>query len=226
MSTAAAYQQVSVLSSLPEDNLNHECQKYVPHSWKPQQCRECGGSWNLHRNITTEQVASAIYCTAENEATEVLPNQVYLGGMKSAINRKFLEEHNITAILTCATGLEAFFPRFGEEIREIRRELGAENVLSLQLLDWEYQDITRSARRAVVFIDDVLSRGGRVIVHCAQGKSRSAAIIIAYLILRRAMSFDDALNFVQSRRPIVQPNPGFVCQLRAMSQLHRNSIEC
>jgi len=169
----------------------------------------------LHSNITATQVATAICSTTENEANEIIPG-IYLGGFKSAINRKFLKDHNITAILTCAMNLEGFFPKFGKEISEIRRELGTENTLTLQLVDSETQDIIPSSRLGVVFIDDTLRRGGRVVVHCARGISRSAAIVVAYLILRRAMSFDDALLFVQSRRPIAQPNRGFVSQLKLL----------
>jgi len=53
----------------------------------------------------------------------------------------------------------------------------------------------------------------RVLVHCFRGSSRSGAVVIAYVMRRRRMTFVEALRFVQSRRSIVNPNPGFVQQL-------------
>ena len=49
-----------------------------------------------------------------------------------------------------------------------------------------------------------------IFVHCNGGISRSATIVIAYLMLFEDLSFDDALDFVQSKRACVSPNDGFV----------------
>lgn len=46
------------------------------------------------------------------------------------------------------------------------------------------------------------------------GMSRSATIVIAYLMKTRGMSFQDALALVKARRPIVRPNEKFVKQLK------------
>jgi protein-tyrosine phosphatase len=50
---------------------------------------------------------------------------------------------------------------------------------------------------------------GNVFVHCYAGISRSASIIIAYLILKKNYTYEDAYNLVKSKRPIIHPNPGF-----------------
>jgi len=47
-------------------------------------------------------------------------------------------------------------------------------------------------------------------VHCVAGVSRSATIVIAYLVARERMWLRDAFRFVQSRRRIIRPNPGFM----------------
>lgn len=81
---------------------------------------------------------------------------------------------------------------------------------------------------------------GGVFVHCMAGKSRSAAVVIAYLLWRHPNRFDPgtahspspspsatgrprketakdavraALAFVRRSRPMVEPNPGFMEQL-------------
>ena len=54
-----------------------------------------------------------------------------------------------------------------------------------------------------------------MLVHCKVGKSRSASIVITYLMNRFGLNFDSALNFVVSKRPIVNPNRGFAEQIAA-----------
>jgi len=55
---------------------------------------------------------------------------------------------------------------------------------------------------------------GRVLVHCAQGVSRSASILIGYLMWKERLSFATALAHLQEARPCVQPNQGFSLQLQ------------
>lgn len=50
-------------------------------------------------------------------------------------------------------------------------------------------------------------------VHCALGRSRSASIVISYLIKRNNMTLKDAFFHVTSRRREVSPNSGFFKQL-------------
>lgn len=57
-------------------------------------------------------------------------------------------------------------------------------------------------------------------MHCAQGVSRSASILIGYLMAREQLSYEDALAQLQAVRPQVQPNAGFALQLQ---EFGRNS---
>lgn len=54
---------------------------------------------------------------------------------------------------------------------------------------------------------------GRVLVHCMQGVSRSASLVVAYVMTSKGLSLADALATVQAARPVVLPNPGFLRQL-------------
>ena len=58
-------------------------------------------------------------------------------------------------------------------------------------------------------------RRGAVLVHCAAGVSRSATLVLAYLMRRMGWQYLQAFGFVQQRRPYIRPNPGFVLQLQA-----------
>ncbi|KAF7359896.1 Phosphatases II [Mycena venus] len=64
------------------------------------------------------------------------------------------------------------------------------------------------------YIRTSLARGDNVLVHCQQGVSRSASIVIAYLIREHSMTYDTAFDLVKRQRQCIKPNPGFVKTLR------------
>lgn len=49
------------------------------------------------------------------------------------------------------------------------------------------------------------------------GVSRSATIVIAYIMNKYKLSYDAALQRVKSKRRFVMPNPGFINQLKLFS---------
>ena len=51
-------------------------------------------------------------------------------------------------------------------------------------------------------------------VHCEMGISRSATIVIAYLMNKRKMTLFDAYRYVLERRPVIRPNSSFMKQLK------------
>jgi hypothetical protein len=61
---------------------------------------------------------------------------------------------------------------------------------------------------------------GCVLVHCAQGMSRSGTICIGYLMWRERLSRETALAHVQQARPVVDPNEGFDLQLREFERMN------
>ena len=54
---------------------------------------------------------------------------------------------------------------------------------------------------------------GTVYVHCQHGVSRSSTIVIAYIMWRQRLTYDEALDLVRTARPTVNPNIGFACAL-------------
>lgn len=59
----------------------------------------------------------------------------------------------------------------------------------------------------------ITKRNAHVLVHCLAGVSRSATIVIAYLMKYRKMPLKAAFNFCYDLRPVIRPNNGFMVQL-------------
>ncbi|PSN30522.1 hypothetical protein C0J52_24114 [Blattella germanica] len=55
---------------------------------------------------------------------------------------------------------------------------------------------------------------GVVLVHCYFGVSRSATIVIAYMMKKYELTYEEAFERVKSKRRFVGPNPGFISQLQ------------
>ncbi|CAG9323764.1 unnamed protein product [Blepharisma stoltei] len=78
-------------------------------------------------------------------------------------------------------------------------------------------DISRHIPDALRFIADAIKANQKVFVHCDAGASRSGSIVIAYLMGRLGISFDEGLKLARKGRACVWPNPGFVSQLKQLS---------
>ncbi|XP_024536851.1 dual specificity protein phosphatase 1B [Selaginella moellendorffii] len=66
---------------------------------------------------------------------------------------------------------------------------------------------------ALKFIDEGVNKG-IVLVHCGGGISRSASVVIAYLMWKEKLSASEALASLRKCSPTVKPNSGFMKQLQ------------
>eukprot|EP01017_Pseudomicrothorax_dubius_P047358 TRINITY_DN84_c0_g1_i2.p1 TRINITY_DN84_c0_g1~~TRINITY_DN84_c0_g1_i2.p1 ORF type:complete len:257 (+),score=36.72 TRINITY_DN84_c0_g1_i2:118-888(+) len=128
---------------------------------------------------------------------------LYLGNLEAASNLALLHRHNIKSVLTVAGGTRLSYRRDDVHYHEV---IPADDI--------ESYDLSRWFDRAIDFIDDNRRRGYNVLVHCFAGVSRSATIIIAYLMSKYNWNYDSTTKFVRDRRPVIFPNFGFVDQLR------------
>jgi len=85
--------------------------------------------------------------------------------------------------------------------------------LIIPVQDSEYDDILIHLPDASRFIRTALDAGGKVLVHCLMGISRSATVVAAYLMSTRHISVHKAISVIKRARPRIQPNYGFIKEL-------------
>ena len=69
--------------------------------------------------------------------------------------------------------------------------------MKIQLDDSPYANLSYYFDRVADKVDEVRRKGGRIVIHCVAGVSRSATLIIAYLIKYKKMTLRQAYNFVK-----------------------------
>lgn len=93
------------------------------------------------------------------------------------------------------------------------------------------EDILSFFERTCAIIHEALLKKEKIFVHCVAGVSRSATIVLAYLIKHgiddgTPMNFLEALMYVAQKRQQISPNYGFIKQLRIWEeQLSRHRLD-
>ncbi|KAF7493148.2 Dual specificity phosphatase DUPD1 [Sarcoptes scabiei] len=138
---------------------------------------------------------------------EVFPN-IIVGNAFAALSKSFLKDIGVTHVLNCALN------QFLNEVHLNEDYYRDTNIRfkGFELDDICSENITRCFEEANNFIDDCLRNGGKILIHCLAGVSRSATITIAYLMMRHAMTLEEAIKEVKQNRRIC-PNEGFLRQL-------------
>jgi protein-tyrosine phosphatase len=142
---------------------------------------------------------------------EVIPKTLYLGTQVHAQCRESLEILQVTHILNVTRGPSILFP--GLKYCRVYIEDSESEKISF-FFQKAYEFIENA------FIENVEGAKNVVLVHCAKGVSRSATIVIMFLMRSTGMTFDEALAFVKRHRSIVEPNEGFVRELKDFEARH------
>ena len=148
--------------------------------------------FNLYMNKTT---LSPSY----DQITEKL----FLGNEDTARDKAILNKLNISNILICAEGCEPFFK---DEYKY--KIIYIDDAIDENILSW--------LQEAFEFID---SSEKNIYIHCVMGISRSPSIVIAYLMYKNKMSYEEAYDFVKNKRNVINPNSGFQEQLKKFEKI-------
>lgn len=146
---------------------------------------------------------------------------LYLGSAKDAKQKALLVNLNIKYILNCtprrSDDPENGCPNFFEKERSFKYK-------RIPVFDNRGEDLLLYMDEAYQFIEEAKHYGG-ILVHCHKGVSRSATFVIGYIMRKMEMTYEEALEYVRSIRPVVAPNEAFTAQLKSYEDILRSNRE-
>lgn len=141
----------------------------------------------------------------ENDTVDHIIDHIYLGSCKSALEAV---DHrpDIKYILN---------------LSQYRLYAPEKRVMELDVEDEPEFPIELCFSTAHRFIAEAKKNNTAVLVHCRAGISRSATIVISYMMKYYNFSFDAAYAHVFARRNVIRPNDGFLIKLREYDKYKR-----
>lgn len=125
---------------------------------------------------------------------------LYIGNVRDSNSKEQLEKTGITHIIAIHDLIN-------------QKKFSHIKYLNLVARDNEAQDLTHFFDETTEFIHQARSSGGKVLVHCIMGVSRSVTLSVAYCMSVTNLGWRDCLNAIRQARKVAQPNFGFQRQL-------------
>jgi predicted protein tyrosine phosphatase len=179
--------------------------------------KECDHVFPAQNSFGDGKVESRQECSVPTQhsffgATLVTPN-IYLGCYADAMDANILLERGITRVLNISKECPIS--------EHLSMHSDVIETMQVHIKDHSDETIQEYFHACIQFIHDAVSRGEKILVHCRMGVSRSATIVLAYLmrygisgsIEESPISYCDAFDFLKAKRPIIGPNLGFTMAL-------------
>lgn len=129
---------------------------------------------------------------------------LHISDQFGACDKEQLDKYQIKHVFCMSSGLERQYP-------------GIQYIYT-PTSDDQFYNIVQHFDKLFSAFDATAALGENIVVNCQAGKSRSAAVVIGYLV-HKGMSYDEAYNLLKSCRNI-KPNVGFVEQLKLYASLN------
>ncbi|KAF8586031.1 phosphotyrosine protein, partial [Ramaria rubella] len=140
--------------------------------------------------------------TRPRTASEVFP-RLFIADAHTARTPTILSTLGITHVLSILEAHVLFPPAL------------ALQTLHVHLADTPAADLLSQLPRTTAFIAAALQdTRARVLVHCWRGVSRSAGVVAGFLVATAGMTAEAAVALLKGKRSVVEPNSGFMRQLR------------
>ncbi|XP_060947001.1 dual specificity protein phosphatase 5 [Limanda limanda] len=175
------------------------------HSQYPELCTEVktidqsGTETEKRVNTHSEKLSHHKPDYDQGKPVEILPF-LYLGSAYHASRQDYLSDLHITALLNVSR-------------RDLQPTKGHYDYKWIPVEDSHMADISSHFQEAIEFIDHVKQSGGKVLVHCEAGISRSPTICMAYIMRTQQLRLDAAFDIIKQCRDVVSPNLSFMGQL-------------
>ena len=148
-----------------------------------------------------------------NPADEIIKG-IWIGNMASSQDAAFLTGKGIRAVFNCTKTIP-----FHEAVRNQYRvpvddNLQTDEIRNMEL--WSFE---------IIYKLRLEHKKGPVLVHCHAGMQRSACVVAMYLIATEKMKVEEAIKYIQSKRPIAfRPSPNFLQAIQGFEQTFDKEI--
>lgn len=147
-------------------------------------------------------------------ASKILPYLILTGkeGMYRVVQQKKYTSQPVTHVISLKSTPVKIDPHL----------IAQKNHLYIQIDDEPNANLLEQFEHIISYIDQAKAEyknNTLIVVHCEMGISRSSTAVIAYLMVHYKMQLNDALHYVRTIRPIVEPNPGFYHQLEQFQSI-------
>lgn len=140
--------------------------------------------------------------------TEIIDN-IYVGSAFNAANYGQLDRRNIGLIINVTREISSYYPDYFVYRQYPIYDDNKESIMPY--FDQVYTDI-------VDYKSNPDNCGKGVLIHCYMGASRSVTVLLYYLIKNKRMKYDEAVEFIRTKRGIINPSLKFADELRQMDQ--------
>jgi protein-tyrosine phosphatase len=148
------------------------------------------------------------------DAHEIVPG-IWLGNKRASENAKWMKEKGITVVFNATKDIP-----FSTSIKRQYRIPVDDN-----LQPEEIRNMTLWSHEAVYKIMKEHNDGNTLLIHCAAGMQRSAALVGMYLIATRGYSWHQAITYTQGIRPIAfRPSANFKDSLIEFDKSYHREI--
>ncbi|CAF4069506.1 unnamed protein product [Rotaria magnacalcarata] len=134
----------------------------------------------------------------------VLPH-LYLGSMKDRTNSTLMVKNKVKRVLCIIDVPDMVIDR---------DEYKPTHLLNIPAADAQQQDLAQYFEKCIEFIHQARIEHENILVHCQAGISRSATVVVAYVMTIGDYDVEKALQIVKGARGYIHPNPGFLSQLK------------
>ncbi|KAJ0248684.1 Dual specificity protein phosphatase PHS1 [Hirschfeldia incana] len=143
---------------------------------------------------------SLITKAANTEKPSMIQDNLFIGGGLAARSVYTLQHLGITHILClCANEIGQSDTQYPDLFK----------YKNFSITDHEDSKIEGIFQEALDFINHGEETGGKILVHCFEGRSRSATVVLAYLMLRKNLTLLEAWSKLRKVHRRAQPNDGF-----------------
>ena len=134
---------------------------------------------------------------------------LFIGDFETAQDIEFIVANKISRVVNCA----------GREVANAWERVGVRYLTFF----WPesgncvvFDETNAVLDEVYAFVDEALEAGDAVLIHSTDGASRACFCAAVYFMLKFRWALRKTLAFMQSKRPDLQPRPGFLRQLQAL----------